>query len=107
MKPKNTICLWFEKDALEAARFYAATFPDSKVTAVHKAPARSSRHRAFVPARPCGQRESLRAIPGQQPTSTCDEARREREEPGSPDPTSDTCRPARKGSHVISAHQNL
>ena len=38
MKPKNTICLWFEKDAHEAARFYAATFPDSKVTAVHKAP---------------------------------------------------------------------
>jgi predicted 3-demethylubiquinone-9 3-methyltransferase (glyoxalase superfamily) len=39
MKPKNTICLWFDKDALEAARFYAATFPDSEVTAVHKAPA--------------------------------------------------------------------
>jgi hypothetical protein len=38
MKPKNTICLWFDKDALEAARFYAATFPDSKVTAVHNAP---------------------------------------------------------------------
>ena len=38
MKPKNTICLWFEKDALEAARFYAATFPHSEVTAVHKAP---------------------------------------------------------------------
>jgi predicted 3-demethylubiquinone-9 3-methyltransferase (glyoxalase superfamily) len=38
MKPKNTICLWFEKEALEAARFYAATFPDSKVTAVHNAP---------------------------------------------------------------------
>ena len=38
MKPKNTICLWFDKDAEEAARFYAATFPDSKVTAVHKAP---------------------------------------------------------------------
>ena len=38
MKPKNTICLWFNKDAHEAARFYAATFPDSKVTAVHKAP---------------------------------------------------------------------
>ena len=35
---KNTICLWFDKDAHEAARFYAATFPDSKVTAVHKAP---------------------------------------------------------------------
>ena len=38
MKPKNTICLWFDKDAQEAARFYAATFPDSEVTAVHKAP---------------------------------------------------------------------
>jgi predicted 3-demethylubiquinone-9 3-methyltransferase (glyoxalase superfamily) len=38
MKPKNTICLWFEKDAHEAARFYAATFPDSKVTGVFKAP---------------------------------------------------------------------
>ena len=35
---KNTICLWFDKDAEEAARFYAATFPDSAVTAVHKAP---------------------------------------------------------------------
>jgi hypothetical protein len=38
MKPKNTICLWYDKDAHEAARFYAATFPDSKVTAVHQAP---------------------------------------------------------------------
>ena len=38
MKPKNTICLWFDKDAHEAARFYAATFPDSNVTAVRKAP---------------------------------------------------------------------
>lgn len=36
--PKNTICLWFDKDAEEAARFYAQTFPDSHVTAVHKAP---------------------------------------------------------------------
>ena len=35
MKPKNTICLWFNKDAHEAARFYAATFPNSTVTAVH------------------------------------------------------------------------
>lgn len=35
---KNTICLWFEKDAQAAAEFYAATFPDSKVTGVHKAP---------------------------------------------------------------------
>src|SRR5215470_2726890 len=39
MKPKNTICLWFDKDAHEVARFYAATFPDTKVTAVHEAPA--------------------------------------------------------------------
>src|SRR5438128_8505374 len=39
MKPKNTICLWFDKDGEEAARFYAATFPDSEVTAVHRAPA--------------------------------------------------------------------
>ncbi len=38
MTAKNTICLWFDKDALEAANFYAATFPDSKVTAVHNAP---------------------------------------------------------------------
>jgi predicted 3-demethylubiquinone-9 3-methyltransferase (glyoxalase superfamily) len=38
MKSKNTICLWFDKDAHEAARFYAATFPHSAVTAVHHAP---------------------------------------------------------------------
>src|SRR6185369_8049911 len=38
MIPKNTICLWFDKDAKSAAEFYAATFPDSKVTGVHKAP---------------------------------------------------------------------
>src|SRR5690348_6765557 len=38
MKPKNTNCLRFDKNALDAARFYAATFPDSKVTAVHNAP---------------------------------------------------------------------
>jgi predicted 3-demethylubiquinone-9 3-methyltransferase (glyoxalase superfamily) len=38
MKPKNTICLWYDKDALEAATFYAATFPNSQVTSVHKAP---------------------------------------------------------------------
>lgn len=36
--PKNTICLWYEKDAESAAQFYAATFPDSKVGAVQKAP---------------------------------------------------------------------
>ena len=35
---KNTICLWFDKDAEAAARFYAKTFPDSAVNAVHRAP---------------------------------------------------------------------
>ncbi len=35
---KNTICLWYERDAEEAARFYARTFPDSLVGAVHRAP---------------------------------------------------------------------
>ncbi len=35
---KNTICVWYEKDAEAAARFYAETFPDSAVNAVHRAP---------------------------------------------------------------------
>lgn len=38
MTSKNTICLWFEGDALDAATFYAQTFPDSAVVAVHHAP---------------------------------------------------------------------
>src|SRR5215204_5954704 len=38
MIAKNTICLWFDKDAEAAARFYAATFPNSEVRAVHAAP---------------------------------------------------------------------
>ncbi|MBP0657281.1 VOC family protein, partial [Mycobacterium tuberculosis] len=33
MVSKNTICLWYDRDALDAANFYAQTFPDSKVTA--------------------------------------------------------------------------
>src|SRR3984957_937693 len=36
--PRNVICLWYEGAAEEAARFYAKTFPDSAVTAVHHAP---------------------------------------------------------------------
>ena len=36
--PANTICLWYDRDAEAAARFYAATFPDSHVTAVQTAP---------------------------------------------------------------------
>jgi 2-polyprenyl-6-hydroxyphenyl methylase/3-demethylubiquinone-9 3-methyltransferase len=35
---KNTICLWYDGDAEEAAHFYANTFPDSSVGAVHRAP---------------------------------------------------------------------
>jgi predicted 3-demethylubiquinone-9 3-methyltransferase (glyoxalase superfamily) len=35
---KNTICLWYDGDAEEAARFYAETFPDSSVGAVRRAP---------------------------------------------------------------------
>lgn len=35
---KITVCLWFDSDAEGAARFYAATFPDSSVDAVHRAP---------------------------------------------------------------------
>ncbi|MCE8016131.1 VOC family protein [Halomonas sp. MCCC 1A17488] len=35
---KNTICLWYDGGAEEAARFYAATFPDSSLHAVHRAP---------------------------------------------------------------------
>ena len=37
--PRNTICLWFDKDAEDAARFYAATFPDSSLDSVYRAPA--------------------------------------------------------------------
>lgn len=38
MTSKNTICLWYDTAALEAATFYAATFPDSKVGTVYRAP---------------------------------------------------------------------
>jgi 2-polyprenyl-6-hydroxyphenyl methylase/3-demethylubiquinone-9 3-methyltransferase len=38
MAGKNTVCLWYDGTALEAAQFYAATFPDSAVQAVHRAP---------------------------------------------------------------------
>jgi predicted 3-demethylubiquinone-9 3-methyltransferase (glyoxalase superfamily) len=37
MIAKNTVCLWFDKDAETAARFYAATFPNSEVRAVRRA----------------------------------------------------------------------
>jgi 2-polyprenyl-6-hydroxyphenyl methylase/3-demethylubiquinone-9 3-methyltransferase len=38
MIAKNTICLWFDGTAQDAANFYAEIFPDSEVTAVHRAP---------------------------------------------------------------------
>jgi len=36
--PKNLVCLWYNHTAEEAANFYAATFPDTRVTAVHRSP---------------------------------------------------------------------
>ena len=38
MTAKNTICLWFDKDGLDAAKFYAATFPNTEITAVRNDP---------------------------------------------------------------------
>lgn len=38
MLPRNRICLWYDGTALDAARFYAQTFADSSVDAVHHAP---------------------------------------------------------------------
>ena len=38
MVSKNTICLWYNGNAEEAARFYAETFPDSSVGAIFRAP---------------------------------------------------------------------
>lgn len=38
MVSKNTICIWYNGTALDAATFYAATFPDSTVDAIHHAP---------------------------------------------------------------------
>ncbi len=36
--PKNTICIWYDEDAEEAARFYTGLFPNSEITAVRTAP---------------------------------------------------------------------
>jgi len=38
LQAKNTICLWYDRDAEDAANFYAKTFPDSAVKSVHRAP---------------------------------------------------------------------
>ena len=38
MIPRNTICLWYDGTAEEAAKFYARTFPDSSMGAVRRAP---------------------------------------------------------------------
>lgn len=38
MNHKNRICLWYDGTAQEAAEFYASTFPDSAVSAIHHAP---------------------------------------------------------------------
>lgn len=39
MIPKNTICLWYDTAALDAAKFYAETFPNSAVGKIYYAPA--------------------------------------------------------------------
>ena len=39
MANQGTICIWYEKDAQEAAKFYAETFPNSSVGKVHASPA--------------------------------------------------------------------
>ena len=36
--PKNTVCIWYDGEAEEAANFYAQTFPDSRVLEVNRAP---------------------------------------------------------------------
>ena len=36
--PKNLVCLWYDGTAEDAANFYAATFPDTRVTGIHRAP---------------------------------------------------------------------
>ena len=38
MSSKNTVCLWYDGDAVDAARFYAETFPDSSVGTLYRAP---------------------------------------------------------------------
>ena len=45
---KNTICLWYDGDAEEAAQFYAKTFPDSSVGAVCRAGSRSAQATAIL-----------------------------------------------------------
>lgn len=51
MVSKNTIFLWYDGDALDAARFYAETFPDSAVGAVLRAPS-SPHFPTAIPLRP-------------------------------------------------------
>src|SRR5690554_1987157 len=43
---KNTVCIWYDTEAEEAARFYAATFPDTKMNAVHLAPSDNPSNKA-------------------------------------------------------------
>src|SRR5664279_3166248 len=48
---KNTICLWYDGDAEDAARFYTKTFPDSSVGAVHRADGRIGKSLGVKPRR--------------------------------------------------------
>lgn len=38
MTAKNTVCIWYNHNAEEAARFYASVFPDTHIGAIHRAP---------------------------------------------------------------------
>lgn len=59
---KNIICLWYDGTAEEAARFYAQTFPDSAVTAVHQMAA---------PKALAGGARTNGAYPGRSPHACC------------------------------------
>jgi 2-polyprenyl-6-hydroxyphenyl methylase/3-demethylubiquinone-9 3-methyltransferase len=38
MANQAAVCIWYDHGAEQAARFYAETFPNSSVGAIHKAP---------------------------------------------------------------------
>jgi predicted 3-demethylubiquinone-9 3-methyltransferase (glyoxalase superfamily) len=55
---KNTICVWYDRHAEEAARFYASVFPDSHVGEIQRAPLDNPGNKAgdviVVPFTVCG-----------------------------------------------------
>jgi predicted 3-demethylubiquinone-9 3-methyltransferase (glyoxalase superfamily) len=91
MTAKNTVCLWFDRDTLDAAQFDAATFPDSSVDAVVHAPSDFPDGEAgdvltveFTVAgrrAPAGGARTAGACRGRSPT--CTDRRHARPRPGS------------------------